>query len=92
MLNALAISGFLGVKLGNFICYTAFRNDKISQITDPIELKTGVGKDVKENAYLEWKSGKIKFPVLFKDDIEHKKIQLNLTNGYGEITISLNQM
>lgn len=87
MLNALAISGFLGVELGGFICYTAFRDDKISQITDPIELKTGVGKDVKENAYLEWKSGKMKVPVLSKCDIEHKKIQLNVTNGYGEVTI-----
>lgn len=91
-LNALAISGYLGINIdmNNVKLYTALRNDKLNEYlkSNPIELKSQVGRFSEFNDMFEWNEGEVILETFNKIICKHKKIQLNVNDGTGSYYIS----
>lgn len=90
-LNALAISGYLGINIdmNNIKLYTALRNDKLSEYlkANPIELKSQVGRLSENNDIFEWREGEVILETFNKINCKHEKIQLNVNDGTGSYSI-----
>ncbi|MCM1282646.1 MAG: hypothetical protein NC180_03485 [Muribaculaceae bacterium] len=90
--NAMAIAGFLGIPISyqQTRFYTAYRNDRINCISDPVKQRMrmhnsrGQISNRNTSAQREWNTDRVELDFLGKAEYIHKKIQLDTETGEGE--------
>lgn len=93
MQNALAIAGFLGieVEIEDIYCYSAFRNDKLNDYSNPAKLRYQMHEHSKCNTLPEgcedWNEQEVILNFLDKEKFVHNKISLDIQDGTGEYTM-----
>lgn len=93
LLNGVCLAGFLGISLDkkNIILYTAYRNDRIKNTTNPLSLradinssiKTGINAKEKDTDILDWLNGEVVINTYESFVCRHIKIQLDEATGKG---------
>lgn len=85
LLNALCIAGYLGItiKSENVKIYTCYRNDKIAEPSEPIELRVKIGNREKNAAINDWFESSITINAYESITCEHVKVQLDKETGEG---------
>ena len=92
MQNALAIAGFLGIpiEMSHTRLYTAYRNDKINDMANPINLRSGLhekgAKEISARGNCDWNKEKIRIDFLDTACLRHTRIPLD---DSGKATASL---
>lgn len=93
MQNALAIAGFLGIEMGveDVYCYSAFRNDKLNDYTNPAKLRYQMHNhsrcSVLPEGCEDWNEQEVILNFLDKEKFVHNKISLDIEDGTGEYTM-----
>lgn len=93
MQNSLAIAGFLGieVKLEDMYCYSAYRNDKLNDYSNPARLRYQMHHHSGDTALPEgcedWNEQEVRLDFLDQEKFVHNKIILDAENGTGEYTM-----
>jgi hypothetical protein len=94
LLTTLALQGLLNLpKIQNIYCYTAFREDKLTDRLkcNLVDIEAGMNpkQEQKENYHsgIDWLNDEINILSLHK--IKHKKIELDKNTGLGEIDLTI---
>lgn len=92
MQNALAIAGFLGIEvdMDNIYVYSAYRNDKLKDYSNPAKLRfqmhqpkcSGMSKECED-----WNEKEVVLDFLDKEKFVHHKIPLDIEDGTGAYTM-----
>lgn len=90
-LNARSLAGYLGINIdyNNIKLYTCFRNDKIraQRAATLIELRSQVGKSLKNTEVDDWESGQVELYAFNKLKCEHSRIILDKDTGGGSYSL-----
>lgn len=93
MQNALAIAGFMDIplELSRTTLYTAYRNDKINDVANPVKLRPGLHERDSEGMSArrgDWNEEKVRIDYLDTECLRHIKIPLDIADGKGHARLS----
>lgn len=85
--NVFALAGVLGIEIdmSHIRLYSAYRNDKINDYSNPVRLRMGMQAHKNRVAVddNDWKADKITVDFLGRNLYVHSKIRLNIETGVG---------
>lgn len=93
MQNALAIAGFMDIpiELSQTVLYTAYRNDKINDMANPVKIRRGMHeRDLQDISAKgnDWNEEKVRIDYLDTDYLRHTRIPLDIADGRGRAALA----
>lgn len=85
MQNILALAGVLGIEIKDIMLHTAYRNDKVNDMVNPV--KQHLAMHYPNKSRTDWNKEEIALDFLNLISFRHDKIKLDIATGEGEYSL-----